>query len=233
MCSIWNMASDEYSKRAITPTLTTCAAQYWPVQDHRTLTAYKTHHHCGLSSVCDHRSMMGPSHSLHHIDVQCFIDISCLDGSPHAGRNPVLSKSVTDGCIELFWSNSSDLLCLGVYVCLYWRSQEQKGRMGCRRGRDTMIRSGPLTSLCADKAGHTLTHTQTAIPKHQRLITHLCVIFLWLCFRLQHQTLLISLPEQGSVGLQQGESISKCLQEIKHMLYSDERFCSKTRFSST
>lgn len=51
-----------------------------------------------------------------------------------------------------------------------------------------MIRSGPLTSLCADKAGHTLTHTQTAIPKHQRLITHLCVIFPWLCLRLQRHT---------------------------------------------
>lgn len=46
-----------------------------------------------------------------------------------------------------------------------------------------MIRSGTLTFLCADKAGHTLTHTQTALPKHQRLITHLCVIFLWLCLQ--------------------------------------------------
>lgn len=45
-----------------------------------------------------------PSHSIHHIDMQRFIDISSLDGSPHTGRNPVLSKSATDGCIELFWS---------------------------------------------------------------------------------------------------------------------------------
>ncbi len=97
-----------------------------------------------------------------------------------------------------------------------------------------MIRSGPLTSLRADKAGHTLTHTHTAIPKHQSLITHLCVIFLWLCLMLQHHTplFLFFLLEQGSEGLQQGETISKCLQEIKHMLYSDERVCSKTRFSS-
>ncbi len=61
---------------------------------------------------------MGPSHSHLLIDEQHSINISCLDGSPHAGRNPVLSKSFTDGCIELFWSISSDLLCLGVCVCV-------------------------------------------------------------------------------------------------------------------
>lgn len=64
-----------------------------------------------------------PSHSIHRIDMQRFIDISSLDGSPHTGRNPVLSKSATDGCIELFWSISSDLLCLGVCVCVHVRAR--------------------------------------------------------------------------------------------------------------
>lgn len=62
----------------------------------------KIHDHHRLSSLSDHRSMMGPSHSVHRIDIQGFIDNGCLDASPHTGGRPLPSKSVTDGCIELF-----------------------------------------------------------------------------------------------------------------------------------
>ena len=117
----------------------------------------------------------------------------------------------------------------------------RRGGRDAGGGRDAVIRSGPLTSLCADKAGHTLTNTHTlpAMPRHQRLITHLCVITLWLCLQQQHHTafgtfffcLTTGAGQRG--GLQQGGSISKCLQEIRRVLYSDERFYSKTRFPST
>lgn len=134
------------------------------------------HIHMCRFSLSDHSSMTGSTPSS-KIDVEHFIDISCL----------VPSKSVADWCIELFWSISSDLLCLGVSVCFYWRSQEQKGRTGRRQRHCDKV--SPLTSLCADKAGHTLTHTlrntQTAIPEHQSLITHVSVIFLRLCLLLQ------------------------------------------------
>lgn len=120
----------------------------------------------GRMTLTTHRPMMGPSHPLHHIDIQCFIDISSLDGSPHTGRNPVLSKSATDGCIELFWSISFYLLCLGMCVCVSVcvcidDLKSRRGGLEAGGGKDTMIRSGPLTSLCADKVGRTLTHTLT------------------------------------------------------------------------
>ena len=129
-------------------------------------------------SLSDHSSMTGPTPSS-KIDVEHLINISCLAGSPHTGSSPVPSKSVADWCIELFWSISSDLLCLGVSVRFYWRSQEQKGRTGRRHRHCDKV--SPLTSLCGDKAGHTLRNTQTAIPEHQSLITHVSVIFLRLC----------------------------------------------------
>lgn len=161
----------------------------WPrLHAQYTTDLHRTHYHCG-SSLCNHMSIRGPSHSFHFIDIQDFIDICCLDISPHTGRDPVYSKRVTGGCIELFWSISSDLLCLAVcvYVCIDDLKSRRRG-WDTGGGRATVIRSGPLTSLCADKAGHTLKHTQTAIPKHQRLITHLRVIFLWFCLWLQHHT---------------------------------------------
>ncbi|AWP14923.1 Hypothetical protein SMAX5B_015111 [Scophthalmus maximus] len=48
---------------------------------------------------------MGPSHSLCHIDVKCFINIGCLDASPRHTLT-VLSESITDGGIELSLSSA-------------------------------------------------------------------------------------------------------------------------------
>lgn len=151
-----------------------------------------------------------------------------LTGTPRFQREPLTDVL---NCFGAFPLICFFRVCVCVCVCI---DDLKSGRGG---GRDAVIRSGPLTSLCADKAGHTLTHTHSpAMPRHQRLITHLCVITLWL---LSPATTPYSFWDffflfYGSGGgLQQGGSISKCLQEIRRVLYSDERFHSKTRFPST
>lgn len=95
-----------------------------------------------------------------------------LTGTPRFQREPLTDVL---NCFGAFPLICFFRVCVCVCVCI---DDLKSGRGG---GRDAVIRSGPLTSLCADKAGHTLTHTHSpAMPRHQRLITHLCVITLWL-----------------------------------------------------
>lgn len=78
---------------------------------------------------------------------------------------------------RFLWSALFGRMCM--FVLMISRAQGENGMQEeAGGGSGTVIRSGPLTSRCADKVGHTLTHTQTAIPQHQSLITHLCLIFL-------------------------------------------------------
>lgn len=129
--------------------------------------------------------MMGPSHSLHHIDVyrrqpSGHIITHWQESCPFKGSHR-----------QMYWAVLEHFLWSALIVCVCVCIDDLRSRRGgwdAGGGRDTMIRSVPLTSLSADKAGHTLTHTHTAIPKHQRLITHLYVIFLWLCLWPWHHT---------------------------------------------
>lgn len=130
------------------------------------------------------------------------------------------------------------LICfVWVCVCLYWWFQEQKGRMGCRRRQRHYDKVRALLHLCELIKWGTHSHTHTHSDDHSKASKTDKTTLRYLPVALSTATTPYSFyfisPEQGSVGLQQGEGISKCLQEIKRMLYSDESFGSKTRFPST
>lgn len=80
------------------------------------------------------------------------------------------------------------LICfIWVYVCVCIDDlKSRKGGWDVGGGRDTVIRSGPLTSLCADKAGHTHTHSDSHSRTSKTDNTPQCylpvALFLWVFF---------------------------------------------------
>lgn len=131
---------------------------------------YRSQHHGTLTT---HRSMVGQSHwhpAIHRYQLSVQVTTHWQEPRAFKESHWRMYWTVSE---HFLWSASFGYVC--VCVCI---DDLKSGRGG---GRDAVIRSGPLTSLCADKAGHTLTHTHSpAMPRHQRLITHLCVITLWL-----------------------------------------------------
>lgn len=190
--SKWDVASNETFLSGLIQT--TSAVQYWPVKVHISLNNIKKESMSTAGSPLKVTTgqWLGPPHSLHFTVIQRFIDISRLGASPHAVRNPCPFKECH---WQMHWTvlERFPLICfVWVCVCVCLCTDDLKSREGGWGGRDAVIRSGPLPSLCADKAGHTQTRThvrvQTAIPEHERPITHLSVIFPWLCLPRQHYT---------------------------------------------
>ena len=119
------------------------------------------------------------------------------------------------------------LICfIWVYVCVCIDDLKSRKRgWDVGGGRDAVIRSGLLTSLRADKAGHTHTHSDShsRTSKTDNAPQRYLLVPLSLGF----------FQQSRSFGLQQGKSIVACLQEIKCTPYFDESFSSKTRSLST
>lgn len=132
------------------------------------------------------------------------------------------------------------LICF-VWVCARVCIDDLKSRKGgwdVGGWRDAAIRSGPLTSLCADKAGRTHTHSKCYTRTSKNDNTPQCYLHVALSSSTPPHILLyfiisFFLVETGGIKLQHGESILKCLQEIKCTLYPPEKFCSTTRFLSS
>lgn len=107
----------------------------------------KTLTHKPTSTVATRQQWDTPQHSLHHIDVETFID------STNWQESYLFKELISDGCIELF--GVCPLICFlffeCAWVCMCVCIDDLKSRRGgwdAGGGRDTMIRSVPFTSLC-------------------------------------------------------------------------------------
>ncbi len=137
------------SKWAITPTLTTSAAQYWPVRDHGTLTAYKPTATVG-SPLCETAGQWWDRPTPSNILMSSVLSISAVWMGHHtpAGILSFQRASLTDvsNCFGAIPLISFVWVCVCVFVLTISRAEGEDGMQERQRHRDKV--RPPYISVC-------------------------------------------------------------------------------------